>query len=155
VRVWDTRVAKATPAFAAIDVSTGDTAEEGTIDGNRIAYRADRKLYFATLMVPSISLNTVPTRISHGARIRLRGSISDQGIRIGGASLGIEKYASGRWTRIKTITATSTGSFSYYTPKNHGKTKYRVVYDGKMAPFAPQTTQHLSTVSVVKTAWPR
>jgi hypothetical protein len=154
VRVWDTRVAKTSPTFAAIDVSTGDTAQEGTIDGSRIAYRDDRKLYFAKLMVPSISLKPVPSRISHGARIRLWGSISDQGIRIGGASIGIEKYASGKWTRIKTLTASSTGSFSYYTPKNHSKTKYRVVYDGKMAPFAPATTQHLSTVSAVKTAWP-
>jgi hypothetical protein len=155
VRVWDTRVAKTIPAFAAIDVSTGDTAQEGTIDGNRIAYLDDRRLYFAKLMVPSISLKGVPRRISHGARIRLWGSISDQGIRIGGATLGIEKYAAGKWTRIKTLTASSTGSFSYYTPKNHSKTKYRVVYDGKMAPFAPATTSHLSTVSAVKTAWPR
>jgi hypothetical protein len=155
IRIWDTRIAKTTPGLAAFDISTGDSGYEGWIDGSRIAYRSATGIYFAKLLVPSISLNSVPTRIPHLGHIHLKGSISDQGIRIGGAKLGIEKYSSGKWTRIKTITASSTGSFSYQTPHNHSKTKYRVVYDGFMTPTGPPAQEHLSTVSSVKTAWPR
>jgi hypothetical protein len=47
------------------------------------------------------------------------------------------------------------GEFSYKTSSNSAKTRYRVVYDGFLAPFGPQFANHLSTVSAVKTAWPR
>ena len=84
----------------------------------------------ARLAAPSISARSVPKRIAHGGRLRLKGSISDQGVPIGGPTSGIERYGSGKWSRIKTITTTSPGTYSYYTPKNYSKKQYRVVYDG-------------------------
>jgi hypothetical protein len=156
MRVYDTRIAKTNEPFALVDVTDGDTGMQGSIDGSRIAYLLDREIHFVKLTVPSISLNSVPKRIPHKGHIHLKGSISDQGIRIGGASLGIERYASGKWTLIKTITASAAGTFSYQTPHNHSKTKYRVVYDGFMGSmFGSQAEEHLSAVSSVKTAWPK
>jgi hypothetical protein len=156
-RVFDTRVAKSTPELASVEVSTEDSVHDGTIDGNRIAFvdAGTRGMHFATLMVPTISLHSVPSRIPHGGHIHLTGYISDQGRRIGSAIMGIEKYASGKWIRVKTFTATSTGDFTYKTPKTYSKTKYRVVYDGYMSATAAPARNHLSTVSAVKTAWPR
>jgi hypothetical protein len=153
--VWDTRIAKTSPGSASFLVAEGGWVDGGAIDGNQIAYSDGSEILYARLAVPSIALNSVPARIPHNGHIHLKGSISDQGIRIGGATLGIEKYASGKWTRIKTITASSTGSFSYQTPHNHSKTKYRVVYDGHVMVSEVPWTNHLSTVSAVKTAWPR
>jgi hypothetical protein len=127
----------------------------GRIDGNQLTYMSGNIVYFAKLVVPTISLDPVPSRIAHGGHIHLKGSISDQGHRVGGATIGIERYGSGRWTRIKTLTATSAGAFSYQTPKNSVKTKYRVVYDGKIDHFGSPSADHLSAVSSVKTAWPR
>jgi hypothetical protein len=106
-------------------------------------------------MVPSISLSSVPSRISRGGHIHLTGSISDLGHRIGGAKLYVEKYAAGKWTPIKLLTASTTGTFSYKTPAAHSKTKYRVVYNGNVDLLDAPASEHLSTVSAVKTAWPR
>jgi hypothetical protein len=159
VYVFDTRLAKTDFAFASLKVA-GTSADETDpkIDGSKIVYSAGTveggSVMLAKLAVPSISLKSVPTRISHGGKIKLAGTISDQGISIGSASLGVEKYGSGKWTRIKTITATATGTFSTYTPKNYSKTKYRVVYDGKHSLFGSGLGNHLSSVSAVRTAWP-
>jgi len=154
--VYDTRIAK-TDAVGASFVIAATTNEDrfGRIDGNQLTYMTGNIVYFARLVVPSISLSAVPGRIPHGGHIHLKGSISDQGHRIAGATIGIERYGSGKWTRIKTLTATSTGTFSYQTPKNYTKTKYRVVYDGKVDHFGAPSANHLSAVSAVKTAWPR
>ncbi len=154
--LFDARLAKAHPTEASIPIATTANQDRyGRIDGNELTYMSGNIVYYVRLAVPGISLNSVPKRIPHLGHIHLKGSISDQGQRIGGASLGIEKYGSGKWTRIKTITASSTGTFSYQTPHNHSKTLYRVVYDGKLDHFGAQSADHLSTVSAVKTAWPR
>jgi hypothetical protein len=153
---YDTRIAKLHPTEASFPIATTTNSDRyGRIEGDKFTYTTGNIVYYARLAVPGISLNSVPKRIPHKGHIHLKGSISDQGIRIGGASLGIEKYSSGKWTRIKTLTASSTGTFSYQTPHNHSKTKYRVVYDGKLDHFGAQSADHLSTVSAVKTAWPR
>jgi hypothetical protein len=156
VYVYDTRIAK-TDAAGASFVIAATTNEDryGRIDGNQFTYATGNIVYFAKLVVPTISLSAVPSRIPHGGHIHLKGSISDQGHRIGGATIGIERYGSGKWTRIKTFTSSSTGAFSYQTPKNYTKTKYRVVYDGRVDDFGSPSANHLSTVSAVKTAWPR
>jgi hypothetical protein len=112
-------------------------------------------MHYAVLTAPSFSLHSVPSRISHGGHIHLTGYVSDQGRRIAGARIGIEKYSSGKWVLVKTLTATSTGDFTYKTSKTYSKTKYRVVYDGYMSATAAPARNHLSTVSAVKTAWPR
>jgi hypothetical protein len=160
VYVFDTRLAKSDFQSASLKVA-GTSADETDpkIDGSRIVYTSGTieggSVMLAKLAVPSISVKAVPSRISHGAKIKLAGTISDQGTRIGSASLGVEKYASGRWTRIKTITANVKGEFSTYTPRNHSKTKYRVVYDGKHSLFGSGLANHFSAVSAVRTAWPR
>jgi hypothetical protein len=156
LEIWDTRIAKTTQSMASFQLAPTTFGDMyGRIDGNQIAYLAGNIVYFAKLAAPSIALNAVPTRIAHGGHIHLTGSISDRGNRIGGAVLGIEKYASGKWTRVKTLTASSTGTFSYKTPKTYSKTKYRVVYDGHVSMLGAPVTDHLSTRSAVKTAWPR
>jgi hypothetical protein len=154
--VWDTRIAKSSTTMASIEITStvlGDLY--GRMEGNQIAYLSGNVVYYARLGAPSISLKSVPTRIAHGGHIHLTGSISDRGHRIGGATIGIEKYASGVWTRVKTMTASTTGTFSYKSPRTYSKTKYRVVYNGRMSLFAAPAGEHLSTRSAVKTAWPR
>jgi hypothetical protein len=154
--VFDTRLAKTYGSMASFKLAgTGDDEKMGAISGNEVVYIAGISPIWGRLAVPSISLNSVPKRIPRHGHIHLKGSISDQGHRIGYASLGIERYASGAWTRIKTLTASSTGTFSYKTPTAHSKTPYRVVYDGRIAIAAPGALTHLSTVSATKTAWPR
>jgi hypothetical protein len=153
---YDTRIAKLHPTEASFPIATTTSSDRyGKIEGDVFTYTSGNIVYHAKLAVPSISVNSVPKRIPHKGHIHLKGSISDQGIRIGGASLGIERYSSGKWTRIKTITASSAGTFSYKTPHNHSKTKYRVVYDGNLDHFGAPSANHLSAVSSVKTAWPR
>lgn len=154
--VWDARVAKASAPYASFLLADSTANDHwGKISGNSVAYMSGSSPYKGRLAAPSISLASVPKRIRHGARLHLKGSITDQGQRIGGAKLGIERYGSGKWSRIKTITASSTGSFSYYTPKNYSKKQYRVVYDGVWVLFQATARNHLSTVSGSKTAWPR
>jgi hypothetical protein len=158
--VWDTRIARVPGAFPNLllaATSWGDS--EGAISGNDVAwvtggFDGSTAPLWGRLAAPSISVGSVPKRIARGRRLHLVGSISDQGHRIGNAQLGIERYSAGRWTRIKTLTASSTGSFSYYTPKNTSKTSYRVVYDGYTG-YLASLVNHLSTVSRAKTAWPR
>jgi hypothetical protein len=154
--VFDTRMAKVAGLLAAFRLAgTSDDEEAGSIAGSEVVYIAGASPVWGKLAVPGISLSAVPSRISHGGHIHLKGYITDQSHRIGYASLGIERYASGVWTRIKTLTASSTGTFSYQTPKAYSKTAYRVVYDGYLAFMAAPARTHLSTVSSVKYAWPR
>ncbi len=156
LRVFDTRIARTSEALALIDVTDGDEGYDAAIDGSRVVYRVGASsLHYVKLAVPGISLHSVPKRIAHAARIRLWGSISDNGSRIGGAKLDIEKLSSGRWVKIASVTANSSGEFSYYTPKNHSTTYYRVAYNGFMEMFGPPAKQHLSTASATKKAWPR
>jgi hypothetical protein len=155
LHVWDTRIARTSASAASLTVASAVEYESYAFDGGRITYASGDEIYYARLAIPSISLNAVPTRIPHLGHIHLTGSISDLGVRIGGAKLGVERYASGKWTRIKTLTASATGTFSYQTPHNHAKTKYRVVYDGQATVAQVPWTNHLSTRSAVKTAWPR
>jgi hypothetical protein len=158
--IWDTRVARIPGAFpTSLLAASGWGDSEGAISGNDVAWATggfdgSTTPLWGRLATPSISVGSVPKRIARGRRLHLVGSISDQGHRIGNAQLGIERYSSGRWTRIKTLTASSAGSFSYYTPKNTSKTSYRVVYDGYSS-FSASLANHLSTVSSTKTAWPR
>jgi hypothetical protein len=154
--VFDTRMAKVADLFASFKLAgTGDDEEMGAISGNEVVYIAGASPIWGRLAVPSISVSAVPSRIAHGGHIHLKGSISDQGHRIGSASIGIEKYVSGAWKRVKTFTASSTGTFSYQTPKTYSKTPYRVVYDGRLAFMGAPALTHLSAVSGVKYAWPR
>jgi hypothetical protein len=154
--VYDTRIARTNPLGARLPLATTNTHDRsGAIDGNNIAYMSQDIVYFGRLAAPSISLKTVPNRIPHNGHIHLTGSISDQGHRIASAALEIEKYASGKWTKFKAITANAAGEFAYKTPHNHSKTRYRVVYNGKVTVTAAEAAGHMSTVSAVKTAWPR
>jgi hypothetical protein len=154
--VFDTRIAKTNGSLSAIRLaSTGDDEKLGMISGDEVVFIAGASPYWGKLAAPGISLSAVPTRIAHGGHIHLKGYISDQGHRIGSATLGIERYSSGKWTLIKTLTASSTGTFSYQTPKTYSKTPYRVVYDGRIAFASAAARNHLSAVSVAKTAWPR
>jgi hypothetical protein len=154
--LWDARLAGSPGNWPYVGlVSSGADDSMGMIAGNEVVYMSGNYPSWGRLAVPSISLNSVPTRIARGGHIHLTGSISDQGHRIGGASIGIEKYASGAWTRVKTLTASSTGTFSYQTPKIYAKTKYRVVYNGRMILFGAGALDHFSTVSATRTAWPR
>jgi hypothetical protein len=156
VSLWDARIAKTSGIFSIVGLAaTTENDTVGSFSGNELTYMSDNAMYWGKLAVPSISLASVPSRIARGGHIHLAGSISDQGHRIGGASLGIEKLASGRWTRVKTITANSSGAFSYQTPRIYSKTQYRVVYDGRLILFGAGALDHLSTVSGAKTAWPR
>ena len=153
---WDTRVAKTAGVFSLF--SLADTTQDdhwGKISGNEVVFMTGVTPYWGRLATPGISLNSTPKRIAHGARLRLAGSISDQGHRVGFAKLGVERYVSGKWARIKTITASSAGAFSTTTPKNYVKRQYRVVYDGTTSLFDANAIKHLSTTSKAKTAWPR
>jgi hypothetical protein len=127
----------------------------GRIDGDQLTYVSGSMVYYARLQVPSISLKSVPKRIRNHGHIHVAGSISDQGHRIAWASLRIDKFSSGKWVAVKTITASAAGTFSYKTPKIHSKTKYRVVYTGFDVGTTGDYQRHLSAVSSVKTAWPR
>lgn len=154
--VWDARVAR-TAAFPFPFVLAETSGNEwwGKMSGKDVVFTVNTSPYFARLAAPSITLNSVPKRIRRGARITLKGSISDQGHRIGKAVLGVERLSSGKWTRIKTITATSSGTFSTTTPKNTSKKQYRVVYDGQLVFLGATARNHLSAISSVRTAWPR
>jgi hypothetical protein len=153
---WDARTASVPGnwPFMGLAASTAND-QSGVISGNEVVYMAGDNPSWGRLVVPTISLASVPTRIARGGHIHLTGSISDQGHRVGGAVLGIERYAAGAWTRIKTLTASPTGTFTYQTPKTYAKTRYRVVYDGKLIFFGAAALDHLSTVSSARTAWPK
>jgi hypothetical protein len=153
---WDTRLAKSSATMASIEITStvlGDLY--GRIEGNQIAFLSGNVVYYARLAAPSIALKAVPTRIAHGGHIHVAGTISDRGHRIAGATLRIEKYAAGKWAQVAAVAASSTGAFSYKTPKTYAKTNYRVVYNGRATMFTIPAAEHLSTRSAVKTAWPR
>lgn len=154
--IWDTRVARWSGSLSTFRLAgTGNDEKTGAISGNDVAYIAGITPIWGRLAVPSISLSSVPTRIPRGGHIHLKGSVSDQGHRVGYANLAIEKYASGKWTRIKTLTAKSTGAFSYQTPRTYSKTSYRVVYYGWPPNVGAGALSHFSAVSSSRTAWPR
>jgi hypothetical protein len=153
--VFDTRLARLYPTSFIPVASTGNDDRAGRIEGDKLTYLTGNTVYFAKLVVPSISLNTVPKRIPHGGHIHLTGSISDLGVRVSGAKIRVEKYASGTWKLVWTLTANAKGEFTYKTPKTTSKTRYRLAYDGVLPGSGPPWVSHLSTVSSVKTAWPR
>lgn len=153
--VWDVRAARSFAAPLAMPNTGGDEIW-GKISGNSAVYLSNGAPYWAKLAVPSLSVGSVPRRIAHGARIRLKGTLSDQGVPIGKANLRVERYSSGKWIKVTTIKTTSSGTYSYYTPKNYSKRQYRVAYDGNIGfIFSPGTATHFSKVSSVRTAWPR
>jgi len=153
--IFDTRVAKVSGVFASFPLATtADDDKMGAISGNEVVYISGATPMWGKLLAPAISLNKVPARIAHGGHIHLTGSIRDQGHILGGATVRIEKYSSGRWVQVKTI-ACPKGTFTYKTPPIHTKTKYRVTYDGRFAWGTSTVTNHFSTVSGTKTAWPR
>jgi hypothetical protein len=155
--VFDTMLARAQGVENASFPIAATMANESLANtsGNQIVYLSDGRPMWGTLVTPSVSLNAVPTRIPHLGHIHLVGSISELGRRLGGVSIRIEKYASGKWTSIKTLTTTASGTFSYQTSHNHSKTSYRVVYAGNSAFFDAGLLTHLSAVSSVRVAWPR
>lgn len=154
--VWDTRIARLYALYDGTLLESTPTDEgSGSISGNEIAFISGDTPFWGRLAVPSISTRAVPRRIAHGARLHLRGSISDQGHRLGRVALGVERVVAGKWQRFKTITASAAGTFSYYTPRNYSKRQYRIVYDGAWVLFLPGFGNHLSTVGSARTAWPR
>jgi hypothetical protein len=153
--VFDARVAKVTGALSVFPLATtADDDKMGAISGNEVVYISGATPMWGKLLVPAISLNKVPKRIAHGGHIHLTGSIREQGHILGSVAVNIEKYSSGRWNWVKTIPCPK-GTFSYKTPPIHSKTLYRVSYDGRFATGAATVTNHFSTVSGTKTAWPR
>ncbi|HEY5483337.1 MAG TPA: hypothetical protein VIK31_05930 [Propionibacteriaceae bacterium] len=154
--VFDVRTWRASPGLALSFPLPDTSADElaGRISGTSCVYLNGGYPTWATLAVPKVTVGSVPTRIRHHGHIHLSGTVSDQGIRIGKARLRIEKYSGGRWLLVRTITASSNGSYSYQTPTLHAKTKFRVAYDGMLVPLGAGISQHFSAVSAVRTGWP-
>ena len=154
--IYDARAARGWPfplAFP-IDNTSGDEIW-GKISGNNFVYLSNGLPYWGKLAVPSLSVGSVPTRIAAGTRITLKGKLSDMSVPVGGVSLDVERRSGNKWLKIKTITTTSSGAYSYSTPKNTVKTQYRVAYNGMFAFLGPTWLTHFSAVSSVRTAWPR
>jgi hypothetical protein len=156
--IFDVRVNRAAAPFQfpfAID-NTSSNEIWGKISGNTFVYLSGAFPVWGKINVPSVSIGTVPTRIPHAGKLHLTGKLSDLGIPLGGATLRLEKYVSGRWNLVKTIQTSSLGTYSTNTPSNPaGKTKYRMAYDGLFAFLGAQWYTHPSAVSSTRTAWPR
>jgi hypothetical protein len=154
--VFDVRVRRASGVGVSSFPLPGTGADEssGKISGSACVYMSGGSPMWAKLAVPSLTIGSVPTRVPHHGHIHLKGTLSDQGVRIGGASLRVEKYSGGHWILVKTLTTSASGAYSYQTPTLHSKTKYRVAYDGNRSLFGAGVTQHFSAVSSVRTGWP-
>jgi hypothetical protein len=156
--VFDARINRNATSLILPFAVASTTSDEtwGKLRGNAFVYLSGVLPYYATLDVPSVSIGSVPKRIAHRGRLKLKGKLSDMGIGIGGADLRVEKYVSGRWNLVTTIHSSSSGTYSYTTAKNpSGKTRYRVAYDGSFALFGPSWLTHFSAVSSERVAWPR
>jgi hypothetical protein len=155
--VFDIRAHRSSGPFMFSFAMPNTDADEiwGSISGNTAVYLSNGYPYWAKLAVPSVSIGAVPLRVPHNGHIHLRGTLSDQGIPLSYTSLSVEKYSGGKWVKVKTITTSRTGTYSYTTPTLHSKTKYRVAYEGSIMLFNPGMAQHFSVVSAVRTGWPR
>jgi hypothetical protein len=154
--VFDIRARRSVPG-SAFSFSMPDTASNevaGKIAGDCFVYLNGGLPTWGKLLVPSMTIGSVPKRVAHHGHIHLKGKVSDQGVAIGYAPLRVEKYSGGKWVLVKTLEATASGNYSYTTPTLHAKTKFRVAYDGSLLWFSPGFTQHLSAVSAVRTGWP-
>jgi len=155
--IFDVRVNRASSTLQLPFAADNTVGNEiwGKISGNRFVYLSDGFPVLGKLMVPSLSVGSVPKRIAHHGKLHLTGTLSDQGIPLAGTKVRLEKYSSGKWNLVRQATTNSSGKYSVYSNANgSGKTKYRVAYDGAFAFFGPIYSSHFSAVSKTKTAWP-
>jgi hypothetical protein len=157
--VFDVRAWRASGGGIPLSFAMPNTNQdelEGKISGNACVYLSNGSPTWARLAVPGLSIGSVPTRVPHHGHIHLKGTLTDQSVPIGYAPLRVEKYSGGKWVKVKTITTSASGAYSYQTPTLHSKTNYRVAYDGRAAvAFNPGIARHFSAVSAVRTGWPR
>jgi hypothetical protein len=157
--VFDVRAHRSSGSFMFSFAMPNTSADEiwGAIGGNTAVYLSNGYPYWAKFAVPSVSIGSVPTRIPHHGHIHLKGYLSDQGVPLSYTTVYVEKYSSttGKWNKVKTLTTSKTGYYSYTTPTLYSKTKYRVAYDGSITLFSSGMSRHFSAVSSVRTGWPR
>jgi len=157
--VFDVRAHRSSGSLMTSFAMPNTSSDEiwGTIGGNSAVYLSNGFPYWAKFAVPSVSIGSVPTRVPHHGHIHLKGYLTDQGVPLAYTTAYVEKYSSttGKWNKVKTLTTSRTGYYSYTTPTLHSKTKYRVAYDGSITLFASGISRHFSAVSSVRTGWPR
>lgn len=156
IYVYDARVSRSAGiAFAFITPTTAGDQVSARLSGTSMLYLSGGYPVWGKMLAPSLSIGSVPSRVARHGHIHLKGTLSDLGVPIAAAPLRIEKYSGGKWLLAKTLTTSSSGTYSYQTPTLHSKTSYRVAYDGARMVNSSRMQQHLSAVSAVRVGWPR